>query len=295
MSRRRNRQSANPAKHRPPSTESEAANAGPGRPGTAQAEQPLLSLNDLAQGLKPFAELVGVAAALAIPLSALRILAVAGWNRETALALVANSSGASLASGLLILSMPLVIALWVTILLIDVFRPGTRHRGAKITLLVIAVALNVVNALSWQEILAYAVVPTAFGAAMFWWARGAGPDAYREMSRTWLTGTLVVLGLAATVLAGAMWLPPEKLVVGNEAELGYVLKSEDDAYVVFLDKENVVSRISRQEVKERQFCTIAGHNPLRRRTSLPPCPGYKWLFSLEAPGRGRVGYVRPGG
>ncbi|MEU8224892.1 hypothetical protein [Kribbella sp. NPDC048915] len=246
-------------------------------PAQGAAGNALPPVQEILQALKPYLELLGVAGALAIPLAAVRVLAVAGWNRETALALVANSSTGALAVALLVLAVPLVIAFWITATVIDAFAPGATGRIPKFLGILALVAINTMIALSWLEIVAYAFLPAIAGTATCLWARRLGHPGYQNATRDWLGGMAVVLGAAAFSLAGSMWLPPERVVIDGEPELAYVLGSEDDTYVVFLAEDNVVARVPHAQIQDRQYCMIAERNPIRKdATGLPHCPGFSW-------------------
>ena len=176
---------------------------------------------------------------------------------------------------LLVLAVPLAIAFWTTTAVIDAFAPGAKGRIPKVLGVLALVAVNTMIALNWLEIIAYAFVPAIFGILVCLWARGLGQPDYRDITRDWLAGMALVLGAAAFSLAGSMWLPPERLVIDGKPELGYVLKSKDDAYVVFLEKDNIVSRMPQAKVQDRQYCMTAEHHPIRQNsTGLPQW--FKW-------------------
>lgn len=238
------------------------------------ADTTIVPVQPILQVLKPYLELLGVAGILAIPLSAIRVLEVAGWNRETAVALLANSNTTLLALTLLVLAVPLAGAFWITKAVIDALAPEEKGWVGKALVALALVGCNTMIGLTWYEILAYAVVPAVFTTVMCVRTRGHGMAVYRHVTRDWQGGFAILLTVAAFALAGSMWLPPERLVIDGKPTLGYVLKSEDDDYIVFLEEGNLVSRMPKSKIQERQYCTIATWNPIRQNvTGLPRCPG----------------------
>jgi hypothetical protein len=65
---------------------------------------------------------------------------------------------------------------------------------------------------------------------------------------------LLILSLAAT---DTVWLPPERIeVAGGRAEVGYVLKVDEDHLVLLEERSRTVERIALDSVEKRSYCRL---------------------------------------
>ncbi|MFE9691550.1 hypothetical protein [Micromonospora sp. NPDC005806] len=223
--------------------------------------------------LKPYLELLGIAAVLAVPLSAFRILVVADYNQTVALAIVANSGGADLAVALLVLAIPTALYLLAMGLAAEVGSAGCRDRPPKVIFLLVVVSYITLTAVHWFDLALYALLPLAIAAWFYFADRTKSQEESRDENKRFLKG-IVLSTLLISLTSSSMWLAPERLVVDGTPKRGYVLKSEDNEIAVFFEDKNAVLRLPKEKVKDRQYCSPSSGNPLHRTTSkaLPRCP-----------------------
>lgn len=252
---------------------SEGRQEGEQRPGESQPDTFTGSVSRFIKTTKPYLELLGLFAVLTIPLSAVRVFAASGFNQNVALAIVANSGTSDLAIGLLILALPMALYLLAMTLATDIGSVGSKNRVWKCSCLFAVVLYISLSSTYWFEPLLYGLFPVSI-AVWFYIADREKDEIQSRNENRRFAKSIAASSVVFTITTSSMWLPPERLVVDGHAKLGYVLKDEDQDYVIFFSDKKVVLRVARRDVTERQYCAPAYQNPLQRETdkSLPSCP-----------------------
>jgi hypothetical protein len=223
--------------------------------------------------IKPFFELFGFIAALSIPFVAVRVLAAAGFNLTVALAILANSNASDLIVAFLVLSIPAWLYLLAVALAVDAGGAEAKHRGSSLLWLLSLSGYIALSETYWFEVAIYAGAPLATFVFIYYIDKGKSRDESRRENLKFITVITLPI-LVGIVTSSTIWLPPERLVIKGRAEKAFVLREVDQDLVVLMAKENVVLRIKKAEISERQYCVPKGSNPLRRRgaDARPVCP-----------------------
>lgn len=234
----------------------------------------------------------GVIAALAIALLVpAKLLRVAHGDLPTALAVLNASDKTTIVTGLLLLSMPVLVAgCWAALVAVSAGELGVlrnthtspdRARQALAWLALLGLPAGVVVWLL-LAVCPWPVAALTLGATvpLGWWehrtrrrrrdgppgriARALTAEAPSAAAGLGVMAISCVLALliADVVLSGplndTMWLPPEKLRrADGTVQVGYVLSRDSDTVVVLLDEDRRVERLAAADLRHEQLCRPA--------------------------------------
>jgi len=179
-------------------------------------------------------------AAVGILLVALRLLAVAEFHTDTALAVLQISGTAEIAVGTLMTLLPLMAMLGLGLLCITLLTfEGSRAWLAALigAAVVVAIAVSFASYGPLIDGMYVAMVPVALVARWFL-MRGTRPPALTSSSGPAMRGLLVVAAvilLVTVALGPSVWLPAETVMADGKPYAGYVLASDSDGAALLLD------------------------------------------------------------
>jgi hypothetical protein len=235
---------------------------------------------------KPILDFLGASAALAIPFVALRVLIVARFNFDVAVALAIGTDPVRLVVTALIPAMPLLLGVAAFACIFHGTRKATRSgnhkRRALLPWILAALVLLLPAILTWPagEWMMLIFIPAMMTMVIAIGVAYDDPE-HSEYGYTQLLRRIVpvFLGtvLATPALFAAMWLPPERISIKDHAELVYVLNTDDKEAVLFIPERTVVQRFKVDELSERQYCTAANLETVADALwggpeGLPTCP-----------------------
>jgi hypothetical protein len=227
----------------------------------------------LAASVKPFAEILGLVGLVSVPVAAIRILAVSNWDRSVALAILTNSSVGDLAIALVLLSFPTVLYIAAMILAMEIASADPPKRASMSAVLLLVFLIASLAAPGWVELAAGIPLPLAVLVIVYFRNRNKSPVQVRADNRVrvWY---FIASSAWVLLISSQFWLPPERLVVGGQARLAYVLKDSDKEIVAYLPVERSVLRLSKDLVTERQYCVPSSRSPIFKSEirSRPKCP-----------------------
>ena len=187
---------------------------------------------------------IAVAGALAV---VFRLLAVAEYDTDTALAILQISGTAEIAVGTLMTVLPLVEMLGLAVLAIAILVfDGPRSRLAVLVGAAVVLALAVSFAPYSPLLDGFYVVLVPLALVGRRLIRGTAPGDADDIKRK---SVIALLACVAVMLAGSVafgpsaWLPAEAVVADGQPYVGYVLTSGSDGASLLLDQSRRVVHV----------------------------------------------------
>lgn len=210
-----------------------------------------------------------------------RLLAVANYRVDVALALLASAGVANVVIGSALTLLPLFAPLFAVVLINTARAYERAGRRALVTLLAGFVAVLASILLSAALYFAF----FAIGEAVIWAyarvraRRGRPSERPREDPVAWVISVAVFPIAIYLAFLTTPWLPPETITSNGATVVGYVTSSDSSWTDVLLYQPRVVRIYQTSTITSRTACqlppnfaTVRLTELLRRSTDLPDCP-----------------------
>jgi hypothetical protein len=210
-----------------------------------------------------------------------RLFAVAGWDKDTALALLASAGVANVLLGTAIVLIPAVAPI-IAITLLDTgnayYRVGRR---ALITVFLgdMCLIASVIVSPAILLLLLAILVGSRLALPRLPWFRGRPPRKRRSEDAVAYVVVLLAAYVPLVIMTGSPWLPREVIATGSTTTVGYVTSSDGQWTHVLVDHPRAVVVLDTASITVRSTCrarpdllTATIGELFVPRTAPAPCP-----------------------